>query len=218
MGTKGEKSREHILATTRRLVMQNGFSGTAIDDILAAGGVSKGAFFHHFKSKAHLASELLHWHARQDMRMFRAMVAEAEASHDDPMDQMLHFIEAFEDYLSTSEAASRGCMYAVYTYENMKFGEEVQDFVATVLRDWTALYIRKFQEILDRYEPARQVSAKELAEMFVSIIEGGLILQRAYGNAGMTARQSQHFRGYLGLLFPQYQRQAATPRRAASAA
>jgi TetR/AcrR family transcriptional repressor of nem operon len=38
--------------------------------------------------------------------------------------------------------------------------------------------------------------------MIVSVIEGGLILERAYGNPGMTARQSEQFREYLELLFP----------------
>ena len=64
------------------------------------------------------------------------------------------------------------------------------------------MYIRKFQEVMDLYPPARPVTAKQLAEMIVSAIEGGLILQRAYGHVGMTARQSEQFRDYLTLLFP----------------
>lgn len=55
--------------------------------------------------------------------------------------------------------------------------------------------------MLDRYDPALPVTARQLAEMMVSIIEGGLVLQRAYGDVRMTARQSEQFRNYLGLLF-----------------
>lgn len=203
MATKGERSRDHILSAAKQIVMSKGFSGTSIDDILAAAGVSKGAFFHHFKSKAHLAEALVRWHAAQDLQMFRTLAAEAEAQHDDPMDQMMMFLAQFEDYIGNPDEPSRGCMYAVYTYENMQFSEEVTDFVADVLRQWTAIYIRKFQEVLDLYDPAQPVTARELAEMIVSIIEGGLVLQRAYGNTRVTARQSAHFRNYLGLLFPQ---------------
>jgi TetR/AcrR family transcriptional repressor of nem operon len=92
-------------------------------------------------------------------------------------------------------------MYAVYTYESMQFDPAIRDIVADTLRDWTAIYVRKFQEILDRYPPVRPVTARQLAEMIVSIIEGGLVLQRAYGNVEVTARQSEHFRTYLELLF-----------------
>ena len=202
MATKGERSRDHILTAAKQVVMSKGFSGASIDDILAAAGVSKGAFFHHFKSKAHLAEALMRWHAAQDLQMFRTLAAEAEARHDDPIDQMMMFLERFEDYISNPDQPSRGCMYAVYTYENMQFSQEVTDFIADVLRQWTAIYIRKFQEILDLHDPARPVTARQLAEMIVSIIEGGLVLQRAYGNVRVTARQSAHFRTYLDLLFP----------------
>jgi TetR/AcrR family transcriptional regulator, transcriptional repressor for nem operon len=37
------------------LVRRKGLSATSVDDICAAAGVSKGAFFHHFKSKDALA-------------------------------------------------------------------------------------------------------------------------------------------------------------------
>ncbi|SNS60210.1 TetR/AcrR family transcriptional regulator [Tropicimonas sediminicola] len=201
MSEKGERSREHILATAKRLVMDKGFAGTSIDDILKAAGVSKGAFFHHFRSKADLASQLMRWHSAQDIRMFRDLAARAEALHDDPYEQLQFYLKAFEGYISNPTEPSRGCMYAVYTYESEAFDEDVNDVVAETLREWSAIYIRKFQEVIDRYPPARPVTAKELAEMIVSLIEGGLILQRAYGNTAITARQSEHFRAYLDMLF-----------------
>ena len=37
--------------------------------------------------------------------------------------------------------------------------------------------------------------------MIVSIVEGGLVLQRAYGDVRVTSRQSEQFRNYLKLLF-----------------
>ena len=93
-------------------------------------------------------------------------------------------------------------MYALYTYEDDHFENDVKGFVAETLQTWTAMYIRKFQEVIDLYPPARPTTAKRLAEMIVSVIEGGLILERAYSKPGMTARQSEQFREYLELLFP----------------
>ena len=182
--------------------MRKGFAGTSVDDILRETGMSKGAFFHHFKSKADLADQLMRWYADGDLKMFRTFMAQAEATHDDPMDQLLQFLTDFETYLSDPENPPRGCMYALYTYEDDHFENDVKGFVAETLQTWTAMYIRKFQEVMDLYPPARPVTAKQLAEMIVSVIEGGLILQRAYGHMGMTARQSEQFRDYLTLLFP----------------
>ena len=209
MTAKAEATRERLLKAAKRLVMSKGFAGMSIDDVLKATDLTKGAFFHHFKSKADLADQLMRWYANNDLKMFRTLLAEAEAAHDDPLDQLLQFLTDFETYLSDPNNPPRGCMYALYTYEDDHFENSVKEFVADTLNTWTAMYIRKFQEVIDKYPPAKEVTAKRLAEMFVAVVEGGLILERAHGNPGMAARQSEHFRAYLELLFPSAPQQDA---------
>lgn len=199
--------------------MAQGFAGTTIDDILKKAELTKGAFFHYFKGKAELAHALVERHAKIDLAMFKEFAAQAEAASTDPLEQVLLFLEYFEKYISNSVDPSPGCMYAVYTYESMQFEPTVRDFVADILRQWTSIYVRKFQEVLDRYEPAIPVTARQLAEMIVSIVEGGLVLQRAYGDVRATSRQSEQFRNYLKLLFGSPGKKVATtrPRKQASA-
>ena len=111
------------------------------------------------------------------------------------------------DLAADSEAFLFLTTYSDWPYSFVAF--TVKEFVAETLQTWTAMYIRKFQEVLDRYPPAREVTAKRLAEMFIAVIEGGLILERAHGNRGMSARQSEQFRHYLELLFPTAEGQEA---------
>lgn len=201
MAKPSENTRERILLSAEKLVMANGFAGTTIDHILKDAGLTKGAFFHYFKGKADLARALVEWHTGRDLAHFEQWMEEAEEFSADPLEQMIYFLEAFEKYIADSDNPSPGCMYAAYTYESMQFEPAVRDFVADTLRRWTSMYVRKFQDVLDRYRPALPVTARELAEMIVSIIEGGLVLQRAYDDLRMTARQSEQFRNYLKLLF-----------------
>jgi TetR/AcrR family transcriptional repressor of nem operon len=201
MAETNETTRDRLLLSAEKLVMANGFAGTTIDHILKDAGLTKGAFFHYFKGKADLALALVEWHTARDLGHFDAWMAEAEALSGDPLIQMNYFLEQFEKYVADSDDPSPGCMYATYTYESMQFEPAVRDFVADTLRRWTSIYVRKFQDILDSYKPAIPISARQLAEMIVSIIEGGLVLQRAYGDLKMTARQSEQFRNYLKLLF-----------------
>ena len=201
MARRSANSRDRILDAAQGLVMSQGFAGTSIDDILKQAQLTKGAFFHYFKGKADLAFALVERHSKKDLTMFEDLAARSEAESSDPLKQVLLFLEYFEDYISNSVDPSPGCMYAVYTYESMQFEPAVRDFVADILRQWTSIYVRKFQEVLDRYEPAIPVTARQLAEMIVSIVEGGLVLQRAYGDVRVTSRQSEQFRNYLTLLF-----------------
>lgn len=209
MTAKAEATRERLLKAAKGLVMSKGFAGMSIDDVLKATDLTKGAFFHHFKSKADLADQLMRWYSDNDMKMFRTLLAEAEAAHDDPLDQLLQFLTDFETYLSDPKNPPRGCMYALYTYEDDHFENSVKEFVADTLKTWTAMYIRKFQEVIDKHPPAKDVTAKRLAEMFVAVVEGGLILERAHRNPGMAARQSEQFRAYLELLFPKTAQRSA---------
>jgi TetR/AcrR family transcriptional repressor of nem operon len=200
--------------------MAKGFAGTSIDDIIKDAALTKGAFFHHFKSKADLARVLVEWHARNDLAMFEAFAAKAERESDDPLEQMMLFLQSFEELISNSKDPSPGCMYAVYTYESMQFDPSVRDMVADTLRRWTSIYVRKFQDILDLYEPALPVTARQLAELAVSVIEGAFVLERAYEELNVTRRQVQQFRNYLELLFRAgaAKRRPASKRRSAAAA
>ena len=47
-------ARRKLLDSALRLIRAQGYSATSVDDLCAAAGVTKGAFFHHFKSKEEL--------------------------------------------------------------------------------------------------------------------------------------------------------------------
>ncbi|MCB1518095.1 MAG: TetR/AcrR family transcriptional regulator [Hyphomicrobiaceae bacterium] len=51
--------RDALLQTGFQLFLAHGFDGTGINEILAATGLSKGAFYHHFTSKQVLYEEVI---------------------------------------------------------------------------------------------------------------------------------------------------------------
>lgn len=53
------QTRLRILNAARNLFSSHGYPGTSLDDILTAAGITKGAFYHHFKSKEHVCECLL---------------------------------------------------------------------------------------------------------------------------------------------------------------
>ena len=53
--TRGEQTRSDILQAAIRLFSLHGYFQTSTSDILEAANISKGAFYHHFKSKEELA-------------------------------------------------------------------------------------------------------------------------------------------------------------------
>ncbi|NLX14573.1 MAG: TetR family transcriptional regulator [Phycisphaerales bacterium] len=56
---RGQATRHDLMNIARRLFSEHGFSGTALADIQQASGLTKGAFYHHFRSKEDMALALL---------------------------------------------------------------------------------------------------------------------------------------------------------------
>jgi TetR/AcrR family transcriptional repressor of nem operon len=198
---KGRVTRERILAAAQPMVLRQGFAGTSLDDLLKATSLTKGAFFHHFGGKAEFARALAEHYRGNHLALFEKFSAKADAASDDPLDATLAFLKSFEAFVEARTTPLAGCIYAAYAYQSRQFDSEVQTLVANGLKSWEALYEARFDAILARYEPKAPVTAAELAEMIVAIVEGGLILSRSYGDAHLVARQSRQFRNYLGLLF-----------------
>ena len=52
---KGSETRNQILSFAETAVLEKGFAGTSIDELIAAVGITKSGFFYHFKDKNALA-------------------------------------------------------------------------------------------------------------------------------------------------------------------
>ena len=53
------ETKTRILHSARSLFSNHGFTATSLDDILGATGITKGAFYHYFRSKDHLCEVML---------------------------------------------------------------------------------------------------------------------------------------------------------------
>jgi AcrR family transcriptional regulator len=73
--------REELIDCAQRLFLAQGYEKTTINDVIAATGLSKGAFYHHFRSKEDLLAAITERFAREslafvtDLRADRALNA-----------------------------------------------------------------------------------------------------------------------------------------------
>ena len=107
MAGKGEQTRERILAAAEPLVLESGFAGTSLDDVLTATGLTKGAFFHHFKGKDDLARALVERYVTNDLALFERFAAEADLAADEPLEQAYAFLKGFETFIERLDEAAR---------------------------------------------------------------------------------------------------------------
>lgn len=75
-------TRTKILKTSIRLINERGYEQVTVDDICMACGVSKGAFYHHFKSKLDIISE-------SEQQLSEVLESIYQDSYDEPVRQRI---------------------------------------------------------------------------------------------------------------------------------
>ena len=201
MSGKAEATRELILRSARRLIYERGYAGTSLDEVVAATGLTKGAFVYHFRSKADLGEALASQFAIENERFFLDLARRAEERSEEPLQSVLAFLELFEDYLANRPRQLRHCLFAAYAHELEQFGPRTVGLIRSGIAQWKAIYRERFERVLAVHTPRHPVTADDLADMIMSLIEGGVILGRIEDDPRLIARQSAQFRTYLRLLF-----------------
>ena len=202
MPTKRQNNtKERILANAEELILQRGFAGTSIDEILSATGITKGAFFYHFQNKAELARVLIKRFWQRDCALLEQLSQRANELSKDPLQSMLIFLKLFEEYIEALNDASKGCLFSSYIHEGEQFDEGIKQFIAQSFQDWRKLYEYRIELILQKYPPKIDVDARELAETIICLIEGGFILSKSLQDSQVITRSLGQFRSYLQLIF-----------------
>jgi len=201
MSSKNEGTRERILSVAESIILKNGFAGTSIEDILRQAAITKGGFFYHFNGKKELAKALVERYLSQDDRIFEDLFAQADAETDDPLHQLLTFLQRFADMLANLETTHPGCLVASFTYESQQMDEEVQMSIKQGVLVWRKLILLRLEKIAEHYPPTTDTPLTAVADMFTSSVEGGIILSRIFGNNQVLVQQVQLYRQYLQMLF-----------------
>src|SRR5262250_729657 len=82
-------ARTRLLDAAMGVIRAQGYSATTVDDICRAAGLTKGAFFHHFRSKEDLAVAAAEHFSLMAERLFDAAPYRELA---DPLDRLLGYI------------------------------------------------------------------------------------------------------------------------------
>jgi TetR/AcrR family transcriptional regulator, transcriptional repressor for nem operon len=218
MPRDGTATRDRILDSAQRIVLERGFSATSVDAVLAEAGATKGAFFHHFPSKNDLGRALLERYAAADERMLDDVMAAAEAESDDPGEQIVAFVRHFEQASEELASAAPGCLFVSFIYERQLAGDGDDDLIAGSIRHWRERLLEKLEAAARAHPPALAVDLPSLADQVFTTFEGGFILARAMDDPSQLRAQLTHLRHYLELLFQIAPEQPARDRRRAAVA
>ena len=200
MPRDGTATRERILDVATDIAMDRGFAAASLDEVLGQSGVTKGAFYHYFDSKADLGRAILDRYATADLETLDRLWTQAEQLSRDPLQQLLLFVGLFAnlDELATDDP---GCLYATFIYERQLGVDGAIDVIEASIRAWRDRFRAKLDEVVERYPPRLDVDLDALSDLVFSTSEGAYIVARATRDPALVRGQLLQVRAYLELLF-----------------
>ncbi|MGD8483973.1 MAG: TetR/AcrR family transcriptional regulator [Thioalkalispiraceae bacterium] len=203
MPRDGRATKEKILDVAQHLLLEHGFGGMSVDQLIDAAGITKGAFFYHFKSKNALAQALLERYVQMDDALLHDLMGRAEKLSHDPLQQYLIFVGLLEETLRGLSEPPPGCLVASYLYQLEMFTPDTQHAVINGFKEWQRVLGDKLQQALDKQAPKLPVTAMQLYDNLLALFEGGVIMAKLYQKSDTLAEQVAQHKNYIELLFGQ---------------
>jgi TetR/AcrR family transcriptional regulator, transcriptional repressor for nem operon len=116
-------AKTRLLDAALKVIRTKGYVATTLDDLCAEAGVTKGSFFHHFKSKEDLAlAAVEHWNS-----MTGGLFAQAPYTQiADPRDRVLAYID-FRAAILQGELPDFTCLLGTMVQETFETHPRIRD-------------------------------------------------------------------------------------------
>lgn len=164
---KREQTRQRILDSAARLFALRGFDAVGLDDLMADAGLTRGAFYHHFRTKTEVYDQAIAHAARVGRARLDGLGSEG-------LGQLV------EHYLSRehAEGDSLRCPLAF-------LAADVTHREAAIRGSYTRFFAR-FVSRLERDLPGPPAQRRARALQLATTLIGGVALARALDDEGLA--------------------------------
>ncbi|WP_410770487.1 TetR/AcrR family transcriptional regulator [Fontibacillus sp. BL9] len=159
-------TRKTLIETTAKLLSNQGYNATGLNQITQLSGAPKGSLYYHFpEGKEQLACEAIQY--TQDLA--RVKLQDVFQSVSDPVEAVRSMFALLKDQFEQGEAL--GVPIGIIAHETAKCNETIRQACSSAYECWGAEFQKKFAPAGYSTEEAR-----ELSVMINAIIEGSVIM------------------------------------------
>jgi TetR/AcrR family transcriptional regulator, transcriptional repressor for nem operon len=168
-----------------------------VDDLCAASDVTKGAFFHHFKSKADLAVAAAEYWSKVTSELFEGAPYHGQA---DALERVLGYLD-FRKQLLTGDVAEFTCLVGTMVQETFESSPAIRAACEASISGHAAKIEADIAEAMRQRGLRTEWTAKSLALHTQAVLQGAFILAKAKDDAKIAAASIDHLRRYIECLF-----------------
>jgi TetR/AcrR family transcriptional repressor of nem operon len=182
------------------LMRSRGYSATTVDEICAEAGVTKGAFFHYFKSKDDIAHNALNLFFERQVQEYGEAPFRKLA---DPLDRVFGRLAFVTGTTGGRTHVTKGCLIGVFAQElaftNLGLRDICQQFFARIAQD----FARDLAAAKAAHPPAVDFDPTAVAQSYVAMMQGSLLMAKTAGNNEGLRQNFEQYATYLKFLFGQ---------------
>ena len=191
------ESKTRILNAALKIIRQKGYGATRIEDVCEEAGLTKGSFFHHFKTKEELAIAAADYWSEITSALFASASFHAPA---DPLDRVLAYVD-FRKAMLRGELPEFTCLVGTMTQEVYETHPAIRDACNASISGHAGTLVPDIEAAMKRYGVRGDWTAESLALFTQGAIQGAFILAKAKNGAGPALDALDHLRRYIELLF-----------------
>lgn len=199
MAQAPHESKLKLLDATLKVVRTKGYSATRIEDVCAEAGVTKGSFFHHFKSKDDLALAAMAHYDSNSSAFFAAAPYHGAA---DPVTRLISYVE-FRKAILTGDLPDFTCFAGTVVQEAYRTHPDLAAAGERSIVGHAKVLEGDVRAAMRDHGIYGTWTAESLTLYMQAVIQGSLILAKATGSAKVAAESLDHLRRYIELLFGQ---------------
>lgn len=197
MTSAQHESRTRLLDAALDVFRAKGYTATRVEDICAAAGLTKGSFFHHFKTKDDLAIAAADRWSVVTGEIFRGADYHKPA---DPVDRLLGYVE-FRKALLRGSLAEYTCLLGTLVQEIYDTNPPIRIACEQSLSTHIAMLMSDIEAAKAAHAPGAAWTPESLALHMQAVIQGAFIMAKARYDADVAAASIDHLKRYIGGLF-----------------
>jgi TetR/AcrR family transcriptional repressor of nem operon len=198
------ESKTKFLNAAMHVIRVKGYTATRIEDVCAEAGLTKGSFFHHFKSKEDLAlAAAEHWEEVTG-DFFRSAPYRQLA---DPLDRVLAYVD-FRKEILRGELADFTCLVGTMVQEVYDTNPDIREACNRSISSHAATIEADIAEAIQKYGVEGEWTAQSLALYTQATLQGAFILAKAKSGSGIAVDCIDHLHRYIEMLFSQSDRRS----------
>ncbi len=192
------ETRKLLLDTAMHVMRVKGYQATTVDDICQHAGLTKGSFFHHFKSKQDLALAA----AQHFSDMATSLFANAPYhAHEDPLERLLGYVDFRIAIMQGRALCEYTCLLGTFVQELYDTHPDIRAACEKHMRDHIAELTRDAEGAIARHKPGAVFTAESVGYFMQVVLQGSLIFAKAKQSQQVAIEALAHLRRYLELLF-----------------